>query len=326
MRPHTAVAHSNIALIKYWGKRSDALNLPAVGSLSLTLEAFSTTTTVTLDTSLREDAFAWAHGESDDASTRVQHFLNLVRRDARSSVHAVVSTANNFPTAAGLASSASGFAALARAATSAYGLQLDDRALSMLARRGSGSAARSVFGGFVLQHRGERDDGDDCFAEPLDAATTWPLRMIIAITSRAPKAIDSRSAMRLCCEQSPYYSAWVGSHPADLAAARTMIEARDFPGLAQIVEHNAFKMHACMLAANPPLLYWSGATIDAVRAIQELRATGVAACCTIDAGPQVKVLCEDAAAERVQRSLAEIPGVLSVIDSGPGPGCHLIDP
>ena len=234
-----------------------------------------------------------------------------------------VESSNDFPTAAGLASSASAFAALAVAATRAAGLTLSDRELSILARRGSGSAARSIFGGFVEWHRGERADGVDSFAEPLAPVDHWDVRTVVAVTSTAPKAVSSRDGM-LRTAASPFYPAWVAGAEADLAEARAAIRARDLEALGLVAEHSALKMHAAALAARPPLVYWRPATVECIHRVWALRAEGVAAFFTIDAGPQVKVLCAPAEAQRVAAALEAVPGVERIITCGPGRGAELI--
>ena len=189
---------------------------------------------------------------------------------------AVVRSSNNFPTGAGLASSASGFAALVTAAAAALELDLSPRELSIIARQGSGSAARSIFGGFVEMHAGAAEDGSDSFAEPLLAAGRWPLEVVIAVTTTAREA--SRFAQRhdRSAQASPYYPAWVATHPADLDIARDAIRRRDFAALAEVAEHNCLKMHAAAIAARPPLLYWNAATLQCLTEIQKLRREGAA--------------------------------------------------
>ena len=227
------------------------------------------------------------------------------------------------PRGIGLASSAAAFAALALAASRAAGLALDPSGLSALARRGSGSAARSIFGGFVEWHRGERADGVDSFAEPLAPVDHWDLRTIVAITSTAPKAVSSRDGM-LRTAASPFYPAWVAGAEADLAEARAAIRARDLEALGLVAEHSALKMHAAALAARPPLVYWRAATVECMHRVWALRTDGVAAFFTIDAGPQVKVLCAPEDAARVAAVLESVPGVERILECGPGRGAEVI--
>lgn len=324
----TAVAHANIALIKYWGKRNTALNLPATGSLSLTLDALTTTTRVAFDPALSADDIRLNDQAADGrAAQRISGFLDLLHShfqpDAAPRTRAQVISHNNFPTAAGLASSASGFAALALAGSHALGANADEAQLSMLARRGSGSAARSIFGGIVEMAHGERDDGLDCIAHPLHAPDFWDLRVLIAITDAGVKKVSSTDGMQLTTDTSPFYPAWVSGAEADLAAARQAIAARDFDALAAVTEFSTLKMHASALAARPGVIYWNAATLAAMHAIRECRAAGTPVCFTMDAGPQVKAVCTAAAVDEVAGMLRALPGVVDVIVSGLGAAARL---
>jgi len=316
----TIRARSNIALVKYWGKRDVALNTPAVGSISITLDGLWTDTTVSFDESLSEDRLVLDGQERSGELARVSACLDLIRERAGVAARAAVTSRNNFPTAAGLASSASGFAALVGAATRALELDLSDRELSILARRGSGSAARSIFGGFVDMHTGLAADGNDSFAEPLLAAADWPLNVVVAITATGRKAVSSGSGMTRSAQSSPYYAEWVGTHEADMAAAREAILNRDFSEIARVAELSCLKMHAAAMTTEPPLLYWKGATLDCVHRIRELRDAGVPVFFTIDAGPQVKAVCLPEALPEVEARLRALSGVADLLVTGLGPG------
>jgi diphosphomevalonate decarboxylase len=320
----TATAHSNIALVKYWGKRDVALNLPATGSISVTLDHLTTRTTVAFDEGLTADDVQLNGAPAGAAGARVTRFLDLVRDLAGRPVHAAVRTENDFPTGAGLASSASGFAALALACDAALGLDLGPDALSALARRGSGSAARSLFGGFVEMHAGEAADGSDAFAQPLAPPEQVPLRLVVAVTASGAKTIGSTEGMQRTASTSPYYDPWVASTRRDLESMRAAIAASDLERVGALAESNCLRMHATMLGAEPPLLYWNAATVDAMRCVHDLRADGVPAWFTIDAGPQVKVLCAPEHAGTVRARLADLPGTREVLEAAPGPGARLV--
>ena len=325
-RPLQATAHAqpNIALVKYWGKRDAALNLPAAGSLSITLDALHTRTRVRFDDMLDADDIT-LDGERDAGQSRkISAFLDLFRAHAGITTRARVESANDFPTGAGLASSASGFAALAVAADRALGLHLDARELSVLARRGSGSAARSIFGGFVEMAAGTRNDGEDAFASPLLDASAWPLKVVVAITSRKRKAVDSRAGMETSQRTSPYYRDWVATVPRDLAVARDAVQARDFDKLAGISEASCLAMHAVMLATRPALIYWNGATLDCIQCVRALQLRGTGVFYTVDAGPQVKAVCLPDDAAGVADALRDVPGVEEVLVSGLGEGARII--
>lgn len=326
----TARAHANIALVKYWGKRDRALNLPAAGSLSLTLDALATTTEVAFGSDRARDRFWLNDTEVGGAALeRLSAWLDLVRERAHIVDRAEVRSANNFPTASGLASSASAYAALAVAASAAAGLELEARELSILARRGSGSAARSIFGGLVAMRAGASADGRDAHAEPIEAAPGFAerLAMVVAVVGGGgAKAISSRDAMEHCAATSPLYGAWLEAVPRDLAAARGALERGDFHGLGEICEGSALAMHAAAIASRPSINYWRPATLrlmDAVRALRHHK--GLAAFFTIDAGPHVKVLTERDAVEPVAAALAAVDGVTEVVRCHPGPAAALVD-
>ena len=319
-----AQAQPNIALIKYWGKRDLALNLPVVGSLSITLESLWTRTAVQFDPALDADTFLLDGRRDDGQLRRVAKCLDLLRARAGVDHRAKVESSNNFPTGAGLASSASGFAALIVAGNAALGLNLSLAEQSILARRCSGSAARSIFGGYVEWSCGTRADGTDSLARPLLDADAWPLRVVVAITSKKEKAIGSTEGMNRTADTSPYQQAWIDSQEADLVTARAALAQRDFEALADISEHSCLKMHALALAAKPGLLYWNAATVDCMHRVRALRAAGVPVFFTIDAGPQLKAVCEPQAAAAVAAALREIPGVLDVVETGLGGPAQLI--
>ncbi|MGH7896273.1 MAG: diphosphomevalonate decarboxylase [Candidatus Binatia bacterium] len=319
----TARANVNVALVKYWGKRDPALNLPATGSLSLTLDGLFVDATCGFDDgSIDAYTIDGAPAVGEDGA-RVRRFLDVVRAEAGVASPARVATRSGVPKGVGLASSAAAFAALALAASRAAGLRLEPPALSALARRGSGSAARSIFGGFVVWNRGERADGRDSIAEPLLEPGAWDVCMVVAVTSTAPKSVSSREGMQRAAT-SPLYPAWVETAAGDLAEARAAIAARDLEALGLVVEHSALKMHAIGLAARPPLLYWRGATIECVHRVWALRAEGVRGYVTIDAGPQVKVLCERGDAERIAAVLRDLSGVERVLTCPPGRGAEVL--
>lgn len=321
----TARASANIALVKYWGKRDLLLNLPAAGSISLTLDRFETRCEVTVDPALRADELQ-LDGEpaTDGERWRVSQFLDLLRQFTGRREFARIVSSNNFPTGAGLASSSSGFAALSLAASRALGLELSRTQLSALARRGSGSAARSIFGGFVEMLAGVRPDGVDAFARPLAAEDHWDVRLVVAITQQGRKALGSTEAMIRTAETSPLYAGWLSAVPNMLHEARAAIAARDLRALGQVAEHSALTMHATALAARPPIVYWHGGTLDVMHRVAKLRLEGVEAYFTMDAGPHVKVLCAATDAAAVEAALAALPGVLRTFVAAPGGSATLV--
>jgi diphosphomevalonate decarboxylase len=314
----TAVAHANIALAKYWGKADERENLPAVPSLSLTLAGLSTRTRVEVDSTLSDDEVvldgATASGR---ARERVLGVLDELRRLRGERLFARVVSANDFPTASGLASSASGFAALALAGASAFDLELDAEAVSALARRASASAARSVFGGYVALGAGARS------AERVLAGNAFPLRMVVALTTSVPKSVGSTEGMLRTAATSPYYRAWLESAPRVYETVRDAVLARDFAALGPAVEQSALMMHASMLAGDPALVYFNAASLAAMDTVRRLRSHGTQAFYTMDAGPHVKVLAEPENAERVAEALRATAGVERVVVCSPGPDAKL---
>jgi diphosphomevalonate decarboxylase len=317
----TARANVNVALIKYWGKRDATLNLPATGSISLTLDGLWVEASCQFG-SESDDCTIDGRPPSDDDRAKILRFVDLVRAEAGIEARAHVHTTSGVPSGIGLASSAAAFAALAAATSRAAGLRLEPPALSALARRGSGSAARSIFGGFVEWRRGERPDGRDSIAAPLRAAGDWDVRVVVAVTSEARKSVSSRDGMQRAAA-SPFYPAWVETAARDLDEARRAIAARDLDALGLVAEHSALKMHAVGFAARPPLVYWRGATVECLHRVWALRAEGTPGYVTIDAGPQVKVLCDAAAAPRLSAALREVPGVERVLVCAPGGGVEV---
>jgi diphosphomevalonate decarboxylase len=323
-----AIAHPNIALSKYWGKREGGGNLPAVPSLSVTLAGLETRTRVRFDSTLQEDRVV-LNGERADAATqvRVAELLDRVRRASGEGRHAEVRTRNDFPTASGLASSASGFAALALAATRAAGLQWDAAQVSNLARRSSASAARSLFAGFVELPAGPvgGDPNDDVVlsAQSLAPPGHLALTVLVCVTTEARKTIGSTEGMRRTMAHSPYARAWLEEAPRLHARLRDALLARDFVAVGELAEASALAMHASAIAAG--VTYWTGATLDAMAAVRDLRAKGTQAFATIDAGPHVKVLARANEAAHVRDAMRATPGVERVIEARPGEGAILVD-
>ncbi len=297
-----------------------------MGSLSLTLDALFTETTLQFDKSLDKDRITLNGRSADEhAQQRISRFLDrLAPGSARP--FASVRSSNNFPTGAGLASSASGFAALTLAAAHAARLNLTDGQLSALARTGSGSAARSIYGGFAEMLCGSDPGGDNDYAVPLHDDNYWDLRMMIGVTSTDPKELGSTEGMNRTAKTAPYYNSWVQSHPSDLKQMKRALAKKDFEKVGELTEHSCFKMHGLAMAANPPILYWNAATTETIHTIWNLRRKGVAAYVTIDAGPQVKVLCLPESAEIVKQAIYSVKGVKSIIDAKPGPAASIVTP
>ncbi len=323
MKSFSALAHPNIAFIKYWGNRDQALRLPANGSISMNLASLETRTSVNLLEGAQADRLT-INGEqqSGPALARVGSFLDLVRKMSGNSSFAEVRSRNNFPSSAGVASSAAAFAALALAAVRAYGMDLSEKDLSRLARRGSGSACRSIPSGYVEWQPGSGDA--DSYAQSIAATDHWELWDCVAILEAAPKPTGSTEGHALA-PTSPLQAARVADAPRRLELCRQAIMAKDFQKLAEIIELDSNMMHAVMQTSNPPLMYWSPTSLLVMQEVVKLRKRGIEAAYTLDAGPNVHVICTAESHDTVQRYLGKLPGVNGVLPSPMGGPARIID-
>jgi len=319
----TAVACSNVPFIKYWGNRDNALRLPANSSLSMNLAGLVTKTTVAFDQHLERDEVV-IDGEpaKGAARARVSTHMDLIRHQAGLRAAARVISHSNFPAGTGIASSASAFAALTVAACAAAGLHRTEAELSALARRGSGSACRSVPGGYTEWLMGQGNATS--FARSLAPPAYWDLRDIVAVVSREHKAVGSSSGHSLAVS-SPLHAARLLIIPALLTACKRALLARDLEAMGVIMEQDAVMMHAVMMTSRPPLYYWAPATLAIIHALQSWRADGLPVYFTIDAGPNVHLLCEADNAAEVRTRVQALPGVLDVLVSPPGGPAQLAE-
>jgi diphosphomevalonate decarboxylase len=318
-REASARACANIALAKYWGKADVKRNIPAVPSISLTLDQLVTETRVRFDPSLASDVVRLdGRRATADEAERVVTMLDRVRRAARLPWSAHVKSHNHFPTAAGLASSASGFAALAASASAAAGLRFNARRLSALARLSSASAARSIYGGFVELPAGGRGDAD-LAARPIAPPEHWNLRLIVALTDSGKKKVGSTQGMERSRKTSLYYQAWLDQAPRWARKIKRAVKERDLETLGAAMEQSTLAFHCCAMTSDPPILYWAPATLAALSTVRGLRERGVSAWATMDAGPHVKTLCEVGDATRVRQALDRTPGVTRTWVARPGP-------
>lgn len=315
----TAVAHTNIALIKYWGKQNPELIIPYTGNLSLTLDQFYTQTSVTFNASLDKDQIT-IDGQpvTGKSGQRVHNFLSIVRQESGIDLNAEVKSTNHVPTAAGLASSASAFAALAAAASKAAGMHLSLTDLSRLARRGSGSACRSIFGGFVEWQKGS--DDTNSYAIPVETTHLNDICIVALTIEKHQKPISSREGMALSVTTSPYYPTWVKVVEADLENIKAAIQDNDFTRFGTISELNAMRMHALTLSADPDFLYFNGDTLTAMNEVKRLRHSGIECYYTIDAGPNIKVICQQANVQTITDTFSNLFGPTKVTVAKPGPG------
>lgn len=315
-------AYSNIALIKYWGKEDEELALPMNSSLSMTLDCFYTETGVEFSRDLDEDLFYLDGLRQEGRSLeRVVKFVDLFREKAGLTDRVQVVSQNFLPTAAGLASSASGFAALGGALNIATGLNMDEEELSTYIRRGSGSASRSVYGGLVEWEKGfshetskavKIDDGD------------WDLGMVIVVVNDREKEVSSREGMKRTVGTSPFYKGWVENAERDLLDIKKAIALRDLDSLGRIAERNSLMMHGTMLGARPPIIYWQKETMEVMDLVKEVRGEGILAYFTMDAGPNVKIICRKSESDIIIRKLEKRFPRERLIKSGVGQGITII--
>ncbi len=309
----SAIAHPNIAFVKYWGKIDEKLHLPANGSISMTLSDLYSQTTVEFGDFPR-DSIVLDGKEVQDP--KIKNHLDLIRQLGKSHKNARINSRNNFPTGSGIASSASGFAALTLAACKAIGLNLDSKTLSIIARQGSGSACRSIYGGFVEWLHSTMSEGSH--AIQLADEHYWDVRDLITIVSTDTKRVSSTSGMVQTTKTSPLYQSRLAAVEDNLKAARDAIRFKNFKQLGEIAEYDSLLMHATMMTTRPPLLYWLPATVKIMHAVEQLRETGVPAYYTIDAGANVHVLTLPSHEKKVYAALHKIDGVQNILQCRPG--------
>ena len=303
----------NIALIKYWGKRNTIKNLPAVDSISITLDNLWTEMNVMFSSDLSNDEL-FINEKRQNNISRVKNCIDSILGEQRD--YASIMSRCNFPISAGLASSSSSFSALVVAINSLMKKKWNTQLLANQAGSVSGSAARSLLGGIVKLNNQSQKIRITQLLSPND----WPLRVVIAITDKKEKAISSSKAMKLSADTSPFYSSWVEDQNDDIKEANSFISKKDFEGLASISEHNCMKMHSIMWTTRPSIVYWNSTTIDCMHAIRDLQRNGESVFFTIDAGPQIKAICLPENEEKIAKKLNEIKGVQSIMTSGLGSG------
>jgi diphosphomevalonate decarboxylase len=319
----TARAHPNIAFIKYWGNRNHVLRLPSNPSLSMNLAGLYTETTVTWTDQLDSDTFTLNDQRmAGDSLMRVSRQLDAIRARVGMAKFAEVVSSNNFPTGAGVASSAAAFAALTLAGTAAAGASLDERELSAIARLGSGSAARSIPPGFVKWYAA--DQHEQSYAESIAPPDHWALVDVIAVVSQAHKSVGSTEGHR-SAETSDLQGARVAGASERLAVCHRAIIERDFAALADIVEHDSNLMHAVMMTSRPPLFYWQPASLLIMEKVRQWRTDGLHVCYTLDAGANVHCICVREDADAVSQELQRLSEVEEVRAASVGGGAVIIE-
>ncbi|MBE0687616.1 MAG: diphosphomevalonate decarboxylase [Anaerolineaceae bacterium] len=318
----TAIAHPNIALIKYWGNKNQSLRIPVNGSISFNLDSLFTKTQVSFTTELTSDIL-YINGKETAGSglNRVVSFLNIVRELAGTRTFAKVNSENNFPVGTGIASSASAFAALSLAASSAFGLNLSEKELSCLARHGSGSASRSIPEGFVEWLPGEMDS--DSYAVSIAPAHHWDLVDLVAVVTHEHKKVGSTAGHQLA-DTSPLQKARVEDTKRRLDIVREAIKYRDFQAMADMVELDSNMMHAVMMTSTPALMYWENTSITIMKNVQKWRASGIPVCYTMDAGPNVHVITTKDSSKDIHQKLTLMSGIKQIFKAAVGDKARLI--
>lgn len=318
----TAIAPANIAFIKYWGKKDNDLRLPLNSSFSMNLSDTYTTTTIEFSRSYKRDTVELVDGAfSQKEEQRTINHLHALRNSLGTSLFARVATRNSFPKGAGAAASASGFAALTVAAFAAFGKKMSEKELTIFARIGSGSACRSIPDGFVLWQYGERSK--DSYAYSLYPYTYWDLRDVLVFVDSSMKKVSTTEGMEKI-RTSPFWQERVKGIPKKIQNVQKAFDEKNFSMLGNIIEEECINMHAVMMTQEPPLFYWSGTTIEIIRAVQEWRSQGLPVYFTIDAGPNVHLICEAKNEGAVLEKIKTISGTGLVIVNKPAQGAHLI--
>lgn len=316
----TARAHTNIALIKYWGKKDAKLRLPLMSSLSMTLDKFYTDTSIE---KADENVF-YLNGkkQTNAASKRVFSYLELLKEKFSISDQLKISSINHVPTAAGLASSSSAFAALASAFCAYYNISVDQKELSRLARLGSGSASRSIYGGFAIWQKG--NDDESSYAYALDEDPKMDLHLLAIELNQNKKKISSTVGMQEA-QSSPFFKPWIARNELELNEMVHAIKNNDFTKLGTLAELNASEMHAVNFSAQPPFTYFEPDTIKAIHLVQTLRLQGIECYYTIDAGPNVKVLCQLRNVKDIKENFESSFNNVNIVNASFGPGISYLD-
>lgn len=308
---YTVRAHSNIALVKYWGKKDSKLKIPLNNSISLTLDSLHTTTSAEI--SDIDKVFFSDHEVTDKEEKKIIDLVDIIRNDFKINKKVIINTKNNFPTASGLASSASGFAALAYAIDKVFELNLSDIEISRYARLGSGSACRSIYGGFSEWLKGDKEDGSDSYAIQIKDENYWDISMLVIIVDDNKKDKGSTEGMDLTVKTCPFYPAWLETIEKDLNEVRDGIIKKDLEKVGLVMEHNCLKMHATMMTTQPSIIYWKPATLKIIQMVKDLRENGINCYFTIDAGANVKILCENYDVNKIKMYLKDTNGIKNII-------------
>ena len=315
----TAIAHPNFALIKYWGKANSGLNIPAMSSISLTIDSLTSTTTISRNEEFGENIWILNGTKQDDLS-QIKPTIEHLNKISNNDHGCIIESNNNFPTSAGLASSASGIASLVVAYNRLFNLEMSHDQLIKTSMLGSGSAPRSLFGGFVFL-----DVEDQVNCKTIVHPEDWKLSVIICVTDDREKKFSSREGMEISRMTSPLYQSWLGSNKADIEIATTAIAERNIGKLGEVAEQNCYRMHEVMKTSTPEINYMTERTMNCIEDIKAIRKNGTDLFFTVDAGPQVKIVCDPDNKDLIKESFMNKSYVLKVIEAKIGPGARVIN-
>ncbi len=322
----TAIAHPNIAFIKYWGRKSEILRLPTNGSISMNLSGLETRTTVEFSKSYTSDVVIIDKENQFEEADRVVKHLDRIREIAGIKLKAKVMSENNFPSGTGLSSSASGFASLtvagcSAAGCSAAGLKLSEKDLSILARKGSGSACRSIPSGFVEWK--DADSSEESYAYSVLSSGHWDIADVVAVVSTEKKDVPTSVGQKLA-QTSPFFKTRAARMAEKLERVKELIKQKNFTEFGELVEAEALEMHAIMITSSPSLIYWSRGTLEIMKRVKKWRTDGLPVYFTINTGQDIHLICERVNSAAVEAKLKEVSDVKRVIISSPAGGAHII--
>ena len=316
----TAIAPSNIAFTKYWGKKNEVLRLPENGSVAITLSNLLTTTTVEFSSTIKEDQVTINGEKEEGEESRVIKHLDRIRQMADINHKAKVMSQNNFPIGTGLSSSASGFAALSLAASNAAGLQLSEKDLSILARQGSGSACRSIPSGFVEWLDG--NTSETSYATQIFLPNWWNIADVVAIVSESKKEVSTSTGQQ-SAQSSPFMPVRLRRMKEKNELVKKLIKERNFKQFGELIEAEALELHTIMLTQTPPLIYWTPGTLQIMKLTSLWRAQGLPVYFTINTGQDIHLIIEQKNVDKVQEKLRELEFVKDIIVNTPGEGTKL---
>jgi len=318
----TAIAHPNLALIKYWGRKNEELRLPANGSISINLSEMTTTTTVEFSEIFQSDQIQIGKKDVIEDSGRLAERLDRIRKLANSDLYAKVVSVNNFPSSTGLSSSSSGFAALTLAASSAIGLNLSEKELTILARQGSGSACRSIPNGWVEWN--DASSSNESYAQSIFPSDHWDIVDIVAVVSSEKKDVPTSQGQKLA-QTSPFFTARQAEMPDKISKMKTYIEEKDFVPFGELVEAEALNMHAIMITSTPSLIYWSIGTLRLIKQIKKWRNEGLPAFFTINTGQDIHILIEKGNLTALKKRLINIPYIQKIFVNKVSDGAEIVN-